>query len=52
VSARRSPQLIFLFAIVALFAFGLSGAETFAPVYLAVELDAGNDLIGLLGGAS
>jgi hypothetical protein len=46
---KRSPQLLFVFLIIFLFALGSSGVETFAYVFLSEELDAGTDLIGLLG---
>lgn len=45
----RSKQLVIVFAALFLFAAAQSGPRTFAFVYLADELGARNDLIGLLG---
>lgn len=45
---KRSARLLFFFLIVLLFTFGRSGPETFAYVFLARDLGAGNDLIGLV----
>jgi MFS family permease len=46
---KRSPHLLLLLLIIFLFTFGRSGPETFAYVFLAEDLGAGNDLIGILG---
>jgi MFS family permease len=46
---RRSTQLTLVFAIIFLFALSSSGPDTFGNVFLAEDLGAGNDLIGLLG---
>jgi PPP family 3-phenylpropionic acid transporter len=46
---KRSSHLLLLLLVVFLFTFSRSGPETFAYVFLAEDLDAGNDLIGLLG---
>jgi len=47
-----SPHLMFILLVIFLFAFGQSGPETFAYVFLAENLGAGNDLVGLLGAVS
>jgi PPP family 3-phenylpropionic acid transporter len=49
---KRSPQLWFAFGIIFLFAFSLSGWETFGFVFLGEEMGAGNDVIGFLGAVS
>jgi len=46
---KRSSHLLFLFLIIHLFAISMSGPGTFAYVFLAEDLGAGNDLVGLLG---
>lgn len=50
--SKRSPQLLFLFAIIFLFWLGGSGTETFVYVHLSANLAAGNQMIGLLGAVS
>jgi PPP family 3-phenylpropionic acid transporter len=45
----RVPQLWFLFGLIFLFAIGRENTKTFAFVYLADDLNAGKDLIGLFG---
>jgi len=47
--SRRSSHLLSFFLVVFLFSFGNSGPETFAYVFLAEDLSASNDLIGLMG---
>ena len=49
---RRSSHLLILFLVIFLFALSSSGPEMFAYVFLAEDLGAGNDLIGLLGALS
>lgn len=46
---RRSPQLLFLFGVIFLFWLGRNGAETFVYVHLSTNLQASNQMIGLLG---
>jgi Na+/melibiose symporter-like transporter len=46
---KRSSHLWLLFLVIFLFTLSRSGPETFAYVFLAEDLGAGNDLIGLLG---
>jgi PPP family 3-phenylpropionic acid transporter len=47
--SKRSSHLWLLLLVIFLFTFSRSGPETFAYVFLAEDLGAGNDLIGLLG---
>lgn len=46
---HRPKPMLLLFGIAFLYAFSMSGAETFANVYFAQDLGAGNDFIGLTG---
>jgi MFS transporter, PPP family, 3-phenylpropionic acid transporter len=46
---RLNPALLSLFAVIFLFTVSRSGYETFGYVFLSTKLNAGNDLIGLLG---
>ncbi len=48
----RSSHLLIVFLVIFLFTLGSSGPEMFAYVFLAEDLGAGNDLIGLLGALS
>ena len=49
---RRSPHLWLVLLIIFLFFLAQSGPETFAYVFLAEDLGAGSDLIGLLAATS
>jgi MFS family permease len=47
--SKRPSPLLFLYLIIFIFWLGRSGSETFVYVYLAAELEATNQMIGLLG---
>jgi hypothetical protein len=49
---RPTAPLVWLFAIIFLYAFSQSGIETFGNIFLAQDLRAGNDLIGLMSGVA